>query len=181
MVEFAIATPFVFLILISILYFGRYFLMAQVLLYAAQEGAKLAANTPNLSDDTTRSNVKGFSAGGTATNTSSPIYGALASAGLLSNGVNNANSVGNLPPGASVQILPWDQGTGPNVNYVPPAGTLAVVVNYPFQLLVNPFSGQSNGSVSGVAVAMSLSGPALQFPNFTITEQAVTAQQVYQQ
>jgi len=86
-----------------------------------------------------------------------------------------------LPPGASVQILPWDQGTGPNVNYVPPTGTLAVVVNYPFQLLINPFTGQSNGSVSSVSVAMSFSGPALQFPNFTITEQAVAAQQVYQQ
>ena len=175
MIEFALAMPFLFLILIAVLYFGRYFLMAQVLLYAAQEGAKIAAVTPNLSDDTTRGMVRGFTAAGGALNTNSAIYGAIASAGLLS-----AQTSGNLPPGASVQILPWDAGTTGTGTFIPPPGTLAVVVNYPFSLLVNPFTGQSNGSVSGVAVAMSFSGPALQFPNFTITEQAVAAQEIYQ-
>lgn len=174
MVEFALAMPFLFLIIVSILYFGRYFLMAQTLLYAAQEGARIAASTPNLSNDIVRSTVRGFDLGGGVVNTNSAIYSAFASANLLSN-----RTSGNLPPGASVQILPWDaSGT---TTYVPPAGTVSVVINYPFQLLGNPFTGQNNGSVSNVAVAMSFTGPALQFPKFIITEQAVAAQEIYQQ
>ncbi len=180
MVEFALCLPFLFLIIIGVLYFGRYFLLSQILLYAAQEGAKIAAYTPNLSDDTTRGLIRGFDASGNGLNTSSVIYNALASAGLLSNGLNNPNTTGSLPTGASVQILPWDK-TGTNA-YTPPAGTLAVVVNYPFQLLGNPFTGQSTGSVTSLAVAMSFDPTqALQFPKFTITQEAVVAQQIYQQ
>ncbi len=179
MVEFALCLPFLFLILVSILYFGRYFLLAQVLLYAAQEGAKVAARTPNLSDSTTRDSVRGFTTGGAQSNTNSVIYTALASAHLLSQSSQNSSG-GNLPSGGSIQILPWDATGTSTVNT--PAGTVQVVINYPFQLLGNPFTGASEGSVNGtLAVAMSFTGPALQFPNFTITEQSTAAQEVYQQ
>jgi Flp pilus assembly protein TadG len=173
LVEFALSMPFLFLIIVSVVYFGRYFLLAQVLLYAAQEGAKVAATTPNLSDDTVRGMVRGFTITGGATNSNSAIYSAFASANLLSN-----KTSGNLPPGASVQILPWDASA--NTTVIPPAGTLAVVVSYPFQLLGNLFTGASTGSVQSFAVQMGFNGTPLKFPNFTITQTAVAAQQVYQ-
>jgi Flp pilus assembly protein TadG len=175
MVEFALCMPFLFLILIAILYFGRYFLIAQVLLYAAQEGAKVASRTPNLSDSATRDMVRGFTTGGTALNPNSVIYSACASASLLSN-----KTSGNLPNGANVQILPWDS-TG-NGSFTAPPGTVAVLISYPFQLLGSPFTGPlGTGSVKSLTVAMSFTGQPLRFPNFAITQQAVAAQEVYQQ
>ena len=172
MIEFALAIPFLLLILFSVLYFGRYFLVSQVLLFAAQEGAKIASRTPGLSNNSTRDMVRGFTTGGAAANTNSVIYTALASAGLLS----QTNS-GSMPPGSSIQILPWDGASGTAI----PAGTVAVNITYPFQLLGNPFTGQSTGSVQSVAVAMSFTAPALKFPNFKISQQAVAAEEVYQQ
>ncbi len=40
MIEMALSFPFLLLLLVAILFFGRYFLITQVLLYAAQEGAE---------------------------------------------------------------------------------------------------------------------------------------------
>lgn len=175
MIEFALAMPFLFLILVAVVYLGRYFLMAQVLLYAAQAGAQIASSTPNLSDDNTRSMVRGFTPDGKQFNNNSVIFSALAAAKLLSQ-----KTSGDLPPGGSVQILPWDSnGGGANLN-IPP-GTVAVVINYPFQFLANPFTGRSYTSVNNVAVSMSFTAPALQFPQFTIAEQAVAPQAIYQQ
>ncbi len=124
MIEFALAIPFLMLILFSVLYFGRYFLISQILLYAAQEGAKTASRTPNLSDDNVRNMVRGFTTDGAQLNTNSVIYAALASARLLSQ-----TTSGNLPNGSSIQILPWD-GTG--VGNTIPAGTVAVKITYSF-------------------------------------------------
>jgi hypothetical protein len=172
MIEFALSFPFLLFMLVSILYFGRYFLIAQVLLAAAQEGAKIAARTPNLSDDNVRDMLRGFTKYGVETNPNSVIYGALASANLLSGTIS-----GNMPPGSQVEILPWDQTVG---DILPPPGTIAVKIAYPFQFLGsnlgNPFSGN-------VAIAFTVDGskPAFVFPNFTISQQVTAAQEIYQQ
>lgn len=171
MIEFALATPFVLLILISILFFGRYFLVAQVLLHAAQEGARVASSIPNLSDETTRDNVRGFSTAGTQVNSQSVIYATIASAGLLSQG-----NTGNMPPGSRVEILPWD-ADGTTADITPP-GTVQVRIDYPFQLVGNPFTGPTQQ----VSVAMSLgTGAPIKFSNFTISQRVVSAQEIYQQ
>lgn len=175
MVELAIAMPFLMLIFIAILFFGRYFLMAQTVLYAAEEGAKLASRTPNLTDADTRTQVRGFTAGGGQANSQSYIYRALGAANLLSNG-----QTGDLPPGAKVEILPWDSDGSAGDTQVPP-GTVQVRIDYPFALLANPFGNNSVAS-QNVAVAMTAngSGRAVQFKSFTITQRASAAWEIYQ-
>jgi TadE-like protein len=174
MVELAIAMPFLMLIFIAILFFGRYFLVAQTLLYAAEEGAKLASRTPNLTDADTRSQVRGFN-GGASVNAQSLIYRALGSANLLSNG-----QTGDLPPGAKVEILPWDSD-GSATDSAVPVGTVQVRIDYPFALVANPF-GTSSVASQQVAVAMTAdgSGRPVQFHNFTVTQRATAAWEVYQ-
>lgn len=176
MIEFALSMPFLLLILVSILFFGRYFLITQVLLYAAQQGAKVASSTANLSDDNTRNLVRGFYAGsaGSEANNTSVIYTALASANLLSQGKS-----GNLPSGAKVEILPWDaDGSASDIT---PAGVVEVRIDYPFQLVGNPFNPASSNWTVGIAQTLNNNGSPLNFLNFTITERAVAAQQIYQQ
>ncbi len=176
MIEFALSMPFLLLILVSILFFGRYFLIAQVLLYAAQQGAKVASSTANLSDDTTRNMVRGFTAGsaGTEANNTSVIYTALASANLLS----QSNS-GNLPSGSKVEILPWDSDGSTSDTL--PSGVVGVRIDYPFQLIGNPFNTSGPSWTVGIAQTFTNNGSPLDFFNFTITERAVAAQQIYQQ
>src|ERR1700679_4202471 len=120
MVEFGLSIPFLMLIFIAMLFFGRYFLLAQTILYAAEEGAKMASRTPNLTDPDTRTQVKGFSSTGSQQNPQSLIYNALGAANLLSNG-----QTGDLPPGAKVEILPWDSDGSIADNAVP-LGTVQV-------------------------------------------------------
>lgn len=172
MIEFALSLPFLLLILVAVLFFGRYFLITQVLLYAAQETAKIAARTPNLSDDATRSQIRGFTTTGGALNVNSVLYGALGAARLLSQ-----TTSGDMPPGSVVEIMPWDATNG---DILPPQGTVEVRIDYPFQLMGNPFQGPAPPSV---AIATTVSGPpqAIKFLNFTISQKAVAAQEVYQQ
>jgi hypothetical protein len=175
MVELAMAMPFLMIIFIGILFFGRYFLMAQTILYAAEEGAKLASRTPNLTDPDTRAQVRGFTTGGSQLNNQSYIYRALGAANLLSNG-----QTGNLPPGAKVEILPWDSDGTIGDSQVA-LGTVQVRIDYPFALLANPF-GNSNIVNQNVAVGMTAngSGRPVQFKNFTITQRASAAWEIYQ-
>ncbi len=176
MIEFALSMPFLLLILVSILFFGRYFLITQVLLYTAQQGAKVASTTANLNIDNIRDAVRGFyagSAGGEANNTS-VIYAGLASANLLSQG----NS-GNLPAGSKVEILPWD-ADGSTGDITPP-GVVEVRIDYPFQLIGNPFSPNGPNFTVGITNTLNNNGSPLHFYNFTITQRAVASQQIYQQ
>ncbi|HEY9773648.1 MAG TPA: TadE family protein [Planktothrix sp.] len=166
MIEFALSTPFIMLILVAIVFFGRYFLLAQILLHAAQEGAKVASRTPNLLNEDVRDQVRGFSTAGMSINPGSVIYSTIGSARLLSQG-----TTGDMPTGSAVLILPFDNGSSVNA----PPGTVQVVVSYPFQLLGNPFSG------SGQQVGIWMGSTPFRFLNFTITESAVAAQEVYQQ
>lgn len=176
MIEFALSIPFLLLILVSILFFGRYFLITQVLLYAAQEGAKVASSTANLTDDNTRTMLRGFNAGsgGAEANNTSVIYTALASANLLSKG-----NAGNLPSGAKVEILPWD-ADGSASDFTP-AGVVEVRIDYPFQLIGNPFNSAGPNFTVGIAMTLTNNGSPLDFSNFTITQRAVAAQAIYQQ
>lgn len=172
MVEFALAVPFLLLILIAALYFGLYFMTAQITWNAAQAAAQVAAVTPNLSDPTNRDNLRGFSTSGTTVNTNSVIYSSFAAANLLSQG-----NTGNMPNGSSIQILPWDSdGTAADV--IPP-GTVAVRINYPFSFLGGPFGSGAMNTVAVNAPEYS-SAQSLPFYNFVISQEAVAAQTVYQ-
>ena len=174
MVELALSMPFLMLLFVAMLFFGRYFLIAQTLLYAAQEGAKMASRTPNLSDPDVRTMIKGFSSGGAQAN-GSLISAALGSANLLSNGTS-----GNLPEGAKIEILPWESD-GSVADGLVPAGTVQVRIDYPFGLLANPFKTNAIASQSvGVAMTANGSGRPVQFHNFMISQRATAAWEIYQ-
>jgi hypothetical protein len=175
MVEMAFAIPFLIFIMISIVFFGRYFLIAQVLLSAAQEAAKIAARTPNLNDPAVRDTVRGFTTTGAAVNPNSVIYGALASARLLSSTIS-----GNMPPGSAVEILPWDASP---TDTIPPPGTVAIKIAYPFQLMGNPFQPATQlnpGVIVGLYTVNGLT-QGITFNNFVISEQATAGEEIYQQ
>ena len=180
MVEFAFAIPFLLLIIVGILYFGRYFFAAQSILQATQEGARFAARIPNLSDPQVRDAVRGFTTDGAVvgpddpSQNPSPIYAALSAAKMLS-GPDRAH--GNLPPGANVMILPFDGNGGPS-------DTVTVVIQYPFGLSMDYKTGQNVGPFGdSVNIAMSLNNqnPPVSFGNLTIQESATAAQEIYQQ
>jgi Flp pilus assembly protein TadG len=172
MIEFALSMPFLLLIVIGIMYFGRYLLIAQTLLYAAQEGVRVAAKTPNLADEGTRDTIRGFSTSGTTVNTNSVIYTALASAKLLSQGIS-----GDMPTGSRVEILPWDSD-GTAADTIPP-GTVAVRIDYPFQLIGNAFNPSKTQTIS-IAMAFQGQGTPVKFLNFTVSQRAVAAEEIYQ-
>lgn len=175
LVEFALSIPFLLLCLIAIIYFGRAYLITETISFAAQEGAKTASRFPNLSDPGTRDFVRGFTTGGTASNPNSVVYGILGGAKLLSNG-----QTGDLPPGATVKILPWDAADADDVS---PQGTITVVVKYPFSLLINPFTGRASGQTTKVAIAMSAdsSQSPVVFDDFSIRQTATVSPQIYQE
>lgn len=176
LVEFALAFPFVLLCFIAIVYFGKAFLVSQSIAYAAQEGARLAARTPGLSDPAVRDRVRGFTTGGSATNSTSVIYSQLSGARLLSAGIT-----GDLPSGSTVKLLPWD-GDGSAEDAVP-VGTVAVRITYPYSLLINPFTGTTAGKTTSVSLQLSAEdgATAVPFPDFAISEKATAAQEIYQE
>ena len=176
MVEFALVIPFVLLCLIAIIFFGKAFYVTQTLSYAAQQGAKAAARTPKLQDSSARDAVRGFSSDGAASGSSSVISSALGAAHLLSNG-----ETGDLPPGAKVLILPFD-GDG-NAESNTPTGTISVLIEYPFSLLINPFTGTSSGEAQSVAIPLSAdsAAPAVPFPDFVMRQKATVSPEIYQE
>jgi Flp pilus assembly protein TadG len=174
LVELALSIPFLLLCLVAIIYFGRAYFVTQTLSFAAQEGAKTAARLPELASAGNRDYVRGFTTSGAETNSASVIYSTLGGANLLSNG-----RTGDLPPGASVKILPWD-ASGPND--VSPPGTITVVIEYPFSLLINPFTGQAAGETRSVSIAMSIDDPnPVPFADFSIRQSATVSPQIYQE
>jgi len=164
MVEFALSLPLLLLFLVSILYFGRAFYVKQIVTMAAQEGTRMIARVPGLSDNSTRDYMRGFTTDGQTINAASPVYLALA-AGHLLDGPNGAS--GNLPAGSRVEILPWDDASTSL-----PAGTVSVRIQYPFKFLSSPKFGT-------VRVWSGPDGAAIPFANTLISEQAVAAQEVY--
>ena len=158
MVETALAIPFLMLMLLGVIYFGYYFYIANIVSFAAQQGAITAGSTPDLQDSSVRDSVRGFSPSGQTTNTSSLVYNILASASLLNGGMQ-----GSLPTGAQVLILPYDGGTA---SPALPAGAVAFQITYPFKL----FGSSSN-----------FTGTIYGFPNLNIVQQAAVFPQVYEE
>lgn len=176
MVEFALCVPLLLMLLIGTIYFGRAFFLKQIILAAAQEGARLASRTPNLADNAVRDTVRGFTTSGAVANTSSVIYAALAAGYLLSDG-----AAGDLPSGAQVKILPWDSD-GASTDSIP-NGTVAVVINYPFNFNVQSAGNASNNASGGFDIATSIDGTSnpVHLPSFTVSEKAVSAAEIYQE
>lgn len=179
MVELAFALPLVLLCLVAIIYFGRAFYTKQILSYAAQEGARSAARIPNLKDSSVRDAVRGFTTDGASTgpddpaSNPSPIYKALSAAHMLD---GDDGTHGNLPPGASVKILPWDDGGSS-------ADTVTVEIQYPFGLMVSNKTGQNASDKFGDSVNISLgkADSAIPFANTTLAESASAAQEIFQE
>lgn len=175
LVEFALAIPFLLVVTIAIVYFGKLFYIKQTIVYAAQEAASSCARTPNLQDPGVRDFIRGFDVAGGATNNNSVVSSILGSASLLSQG-----NTGNLPPGASVQILPWDSDGSPQSTT--PPGTISVRVVWPFSLFGN---GQNNSPFGGQALTIAMT-PTPQdnpvtFSFFTMSEKATVTPEVYEQ
>lgn len=181
LVEFVFALPFLILAIVAIIYFGKAFYTKQMLCFAAQECARFAARVPNLSDPSVRDAIRGFTTDGALigeddpSSNISPIYRALSSAHMLS-GDDGAH--GNLPPGSTVKILPWDDDQSST------GDTVKVEISYPFGLMVDPRTGTSSDKFGdSVNISFGTEGPetAVPFANTTITEAASAAQEVYQQ
>ena len=173
LIEFVLSIPLLLLVLVSMLYFGRVYYVKQVILYAAQEGARAAARTPELDDPDVRDMVRGFTLSGGYTNYYSPIAGVLGAANMLSFG-----DCGDLPAKAAVKILPWDSD-GSYADYTPP-GTVAVRVIWPFSLMRDPFSGQVSGQTTDVAIPVDVWGAPIKFPDFEMSEMACSTPEIYQ-
>jgi Flp pilus assembly protein TadG len=169
MVETVLSIPFLLLALFSIIYFGRFFYMTQVITYAAQEGARVASRVPNLQDADVRSAVAGFATDGTTINTNSVVYNAFSSARLLTNG-----ATGNLPTGAKVKLLPWDSDG--SVDDQIPTGTVAVRIQYPFKFL-----GDDPNFPGDLQLSLGTADPIVTLGNFELSEKATASQEIYQE
>ena len=174
MVEFAFAIPFLLLIVLTIMYFGRVFYTKQAVAMACQEAARLASRTPELSDAQVRESLTGFSTSGDAVNANSVVAQQLGSAKLLSQG-----TTGSLPPGAKVKVLPFDSD-GSIEDQVAP-GTVGVRIEYPFVFVGNAFSTSASEFGNSVGVYSGAGGSPVSFLNFPISERAVSLTEVYQQ
>jgi hypothetical protein len=78
-----------------------------------------------------------------------------------------------------VEILPWDATAS---DTIPPPGTVAVKLAYPFQLIGNPF--QPSNQPANVIVGLytvNATTQGIKFKNFVISEQATAGQEIYQQ
>lgn len=175
MVEFAFAIPFLLLIVLTIIYFGRVFYTKQAVAMACQEAARLASRTPNLNDSLVRSNLVGFTTTGDAVNASSVVTQALGSAGLLSQG-----TTGSLPPGSVVKVLPYDSDGSVEETIAP--GTVGVRIEYPFVFIGSAFpaANQNNEFGNSVGLWSGWGGSPVSFLNFLISERAVSFTEVYQ-
>ncbi len=166
MVEFALCIPFLLLFVVAIIYFGRLFYTKQIVVMAAQEGARLSSRMPNLDNSANRDYARGFGVSGEAINIDSPIYRAMA-AGHLLTGTNG--ETGNLPAGSSVEILPWDDAS---VNL--PPGVISVRIKYPFT-----FMSSTSQFGNSFDVYTGRGGSPISFANQLVTEQAVASQEVF--
>lgn len=171
MVEFALSLPFFLLIILTILYFGRFFYLKQVLLSACQQAALNLSSSPFLDDAQARALAVGFDSTGQLIDSTAPVAIALGNARLLSEG-----TTGNLPPGSSVKVLPFDAASG---DATVPTGTVAVKIEYPFTFIGNPFDSASKGEFgSSVGVYTGEGGDSIQFRDQLVSEIAVANRQV---
>lgn len=140
----------------------------------------MCARVPNLSDPQVRDAIRGFTTDGALlgpddpAQNPSPIYGALSAAKMLSSA---DKSHGNLPQGASVKILPFDDAAAAS-------DTVTVQISYPFGLTMDWSTGQNAGPF-GDSIDIALSGnrqdQPVSFANMTIQESATAAQEIFQE
>ncbi len=179
MVEFALCIPFLLMLLLGMIYFGRYFFAAQTLVFAAQETARLAARTPNLSDPAVRDAIRGFSQDGallgpddTASNPS-PVYNALSAARMLS---SEDRAHGNMPAGASIKILPFDNEGGSAESEI-----VTVEIQYPFGLTMDYSTGENAGNYGeSIDIDTGAGSKLASFGNMNIKESASAALEICQ-
>jgi len=173
MVEFAFSIPFLLLIIVTIMYFGRVFYIKQAVAMACQEGARLASRTPDLSDVQIRESVTGFTLSGDPVNSSSVVAQQLGSARLLSQG-----ATGSLPPGAKIKVLPFDSDGSVEDEIAP--GTIAIRIEYPFVFTGNAFTGGAKDFGNSIGIYTGVGGSPVSFLDFPISERAVALAEVYQ-
>lgn len=169
MVEFALCIPCLLLFVVAIIYFGKLFYTKQIVIMAAQEGARLSSRLPNMDNSANRDYARGFGISGEAINIDSPVYRAMA-AGHLLTGTNGES--GDLPAGSTVEILPWDD---PSVNL--PQGVISVRIKYPFTFLSSANSPSQFGKTFDVYTGAD--GSPISFADQLVTEQAVASQEVF--
>ncbi|MBX9689816.1 MAG: pilus assembly protein [Candidatus Obscuribacterales bacterium] len=178
LVEFALSIPFLILAIVAIVYFGKAFYVKQVLSYAAQNAARSAARMPRLSDESVRDSLRGFSVDGALIgpddpqSNPSPVYRALSAAHMLS---SDDGMHGDLPEGASVQILPFDEGES-NSEIV------TVKIQYPFGLMHDWRSNQGDSEFGEtITISEGVPNSGISFGESDIIESASAAQEIYQQ
>lgn len=171
MVEFAFSLPFLLIIILSIMYFGRIFYIKQALVSACQESARALSRIPNAkADPAVYQEVLGYDEDGQAiggNSDNSIIAKALGGAQLLSNG-----NTGNLPTGSKV-----------TVNWPEENGSLTVEITYPFKALASSFQNTSDypgGTYVYSGEGGAANGDKIPFTDFPITEKAVALSEVYQ-
>lgn len=173
LVEFALAIPFIVLVLVSLMYFGRVFYVKQAVALATQEGARILSRTPGSSDPNTGEFIAGFTGAGSLVNPDSVVVGVLGAARLLSDG-----SSGDLPPGSAVSVLlPGDVPNGSNSTVAD--GTIGLQIEYPFRFLESSFEPGSSEFSESVDVWTG-EDSFLSFINFNIIERSIALQEVYQ-
>ena len=170
MVEAALAIPLLILCVVAVIYFGRAYYLSHVIAFAAQDCARLSAGIPQLNNPDVRNALKGFNEANEGVNPDSAVYRMLGSARLLSNG-----TTGNLPSSAKVQILPWDDGS---IDTAP--GTVTVLIEYPFSLFTNPFTGET-GDISELSLSGGANSIFVPFLDFKLRETATVSQLVAQE
>ncbi|MBZ0185872.1 MAG: pilus assembly protein [Candidatus Obscuribacterales bacterium] len=173
LVEFALAIPFVVLVIVAIMYFGRVFYIKQVVLLATQEAARDLSRMPGeiLDDPTLRESRIGFTTTGAQTEPNSVAGGILGAANLLS-----AGNTGDLPPGSQVNVYYYPNNLPPDG--ILPVGSIKVRISYPFKFINNPFGTTSTEFGNSVDVWTGEDGDPVKFEDFSIIEQTVFVKEI---
>lgn len=165
LVEFALAIPFVVLVIVAIMYFGRVFYVKQAVLLATQEAARDLSRIPSelLDSQVFLENRVGYTSTGQATNGDSVAAGILGAANLLSGG-----KTGDLPPGSRVDVYYLPGSTLPGGTSLPP-GAVAVRISYPFKFI---------GGTNQVDVWSGEGGDPVSFGDFDVSELTVSVKEI---
>lgn len=174
LVEFALAIPFVVLVLVAIMYFGRVFFVKQAVLLATQEAARDLSRIPSelLDSPIFLENRVGYTSTGQATNSDSVAAGILGAANLLSGG-----KTGDLPPGSRVDVYYLQGSTLPGGASLP-QGAIAVRISYPFKFIGDPFGNNPSEFGNSIDVWSGEGGDPVRFSDFDISELTVSVKEI---
>ena len=174
LVEFALAIPFILLIIVAIMYFGRVFYVKQAVLLATQEAARDLSRIPSelLDSPVFLENRVGYTSTGQATNGDSVASGILGAANLLSGG-----KTGDLPPGSRVDVY-YLQGSALPSGTSLPQGAVAVRISYPFKFIGDPFGNSASEFGSSIDVWSGEGGDPVSFSDFDVSELTVSVKEI---